>query len=278
MTETTGKQRTITAFFDKRDAAERAVENLTAAGFPRASVRLIPGNEPSSATARSQPGESEGFWEALKDFFFPEEDRYTYAEGLRRGGYLVLVTTSTSDRYEKALEILDNEGTIDIDERATSWRKEGWKGFVPGAAATGMTAAGSREEKLPVTEEELKVGKREVSQGRVRVRSYVIETPVTERVNLREEHVSVERRPTDRPLTAPDDAFRERTIEAEETREQAVVGKTARVKEEVVLKKDVRDKTETVADTVRRTDVKVEDERTGSSTQHTTRAPQEPRR
>jgi uncharacterized protein (TIGR02271 family) len=274
MTETTGMQRTVAAFFDKREAAERAEENLIAAGFPRTSVRLIPGNEPRSAGA--QPRQSEGFWEALKDFFFPEEDRYTYAEGLRRGGYLV--TASASDaRYEKALEILDNEGTIDIDERATSWREEGWQGIVPGAAATGTTAAGGREEKIPVIEEELKVGKREVSQGRVRVRSYVIETPVAERVNLREERVSVERRPTDRPITAADDAFGERTIEAEETHEEPVVGKTARVKEEVVLKKDVRDKTENVTDTVRRTDVKVEDERTGS-TQHTTRAPQEPRR
>ena len=61
------------------------------------------------------------------------------------------------------------------------------------------------------------------------------------------------------------DAFRERTIELTETGEEAVVGKTARVVEEVVLSKDVGTRTETVTDTVRRTDVEVEN-LTGTAT------------
>src|SRR5215208_5245795 len=65
---------------------------------------------------------------------------------------------------------------------------------------------------------------------RVRVRSYVVETPVQEQVNLREEHVSVERRPVDRAASPGDNLFRERTIEAEERAEEAVVAKEARVK------------------------------------------------
>jgi len=258
----TGMRRTVTAFFDNRAAAERAVESLVQAGFPRTSVHLVAGSETGSLS-QSSPAEHEGFWEALKDFFLPEEDRYTYAEGLRRGGYLVTVTTSDAN-YNRATEILDVDGTIDIDERARSWRKEGWKGYTAGAMSSAQTAAtnrGARENAIPVVQEELKIGKREVTGGRVRVRSYVIETPVTEQVNLRDEHVTIERRPTDRPLTGADAAFRERTIEAEETRQEAVVSKEARVKEEVVLKKDVREHAKTVTDTVRRTDVKVEDDR-----------------
>jgi hypothetical protein len=73
-----------------------------------------------------------------------------------------------------------------------------------------------REERIPVAEERLNVGKREVNQGRVRVRSYVVETPVQEQVNLRQEHVSVERRPVDRPVTGKENLFQERTIEATE--------------------------------------------------------------
>ena len=126
-----------------------------------------------------------------------------------------------------------------------------------GARATG----GEREEVIPVAEEQLKVGKREVSQGRVRVRSYVVETPVQEQVSLREENVHVERRAADRPVTGADELFRERTIEAEERAEEAVVAKEARVKEELVVKKDVGQRTETVSDKVRRTEVEVEDER-----------------
>src|SRR5215208_368041 len=110
-------------------------------------------------------------------------------------------------------------------------------------------------------EEELKVGKREVSHGRVRVRSYVVETPVNEQVNLRQENVQVERRPANRAVGGADNLFRERTIEAEERAEEAVVSKEARVTEELVVKKDVGERTETVSDKVRRTEVEVEDER-----------------
>jgi stress response protein YsnF len=93
------------------------------------------------------------------------------------------------------------------------------------------------------------------------VRSYVVETPVNEQVNLREERVHVERRPVDRPVGAADNLFRERTIEAEERSEEAVVAKDARVKEELVVKKDVGQRTETVSDTVRHTEVEIDDER-----------------
>ncbi len=303
-------QRTITAFFDNRSDADEAVSRLHSAGISRDSVRLVPGQERDRQGGanqdnfrKSQEGdEGLGFWEALKDLFMPDEDRHVYAEGLRRGGYLVTVTTSDAN-YERAMDILDDEGTIDIDERERSWRAEGWSGYRPGT--TGSTASGStaastttglgtgggtagraglatssaatgpsvrgtattgrgsseREETIPIAEEQLRVGKREVGGGRVRVRSYVVETPVQEQVNLRQEHVSVERRPVDRPLSDKDNLFRDRTIEAEEKREEAVVSKEARVKEELVLKKDVDQRTETVSDKVRRTEVEVKDER-----------------
>jgi stress response protein YsnF len=103
----------------------------------------------------------------------------------------------------------------------------------------------------------------------VRIRSYVVETPVQEQVNLRQEHVHIERRPVDRPAKMDED-YRERCIEAEERAEEAVVSKEARVKEELVVNKDVRERTETVQDTVRRTEVDVEDDRAGASRTGTT--------
>jgi len=130
-----------------------------------------------------------------------------------------------------------------------------------GKAGMGAASATDRDV-LPVVEEQLRVGKRDAERGSVRVRSYVVERPVTEEVSLRSEHVNVERRPVDRALTGDDDAFRERTIEAVEHSEEAVVSKEARVVEEVAVTKDVSERTETVRDTVRRQDVKVEDSRT----------------
>ncbi len=124
------------------------------------------------------------------------------------------------------------------------------------------------EERIAVVEETMKVGKREVNRGGVRVRSYVVETPVSEQVSLRDEHVSVDRRPVTGG-TVPADAFRERTIEMTETAEEAVVAKDARVVEEVVVRKDVDNRTETVSDTVRSTKVDVDREPGMIDTTHT---------
>ena len=73
----------------------------------------------------------------------------------------------------------------------------------------------------------------------------------------------MERRTVNRPVTAADEAlFAERTIEATETSEEAVVAKEARVVEELVVRKDAEERVQTVQDTVRRTEVEIEDDRT----------------
>ncbi|PWC84503.1 hypothetical protein TSH100_17830 [Azospirillum sp. TSH100] len=121
-----------------------------------------------------------------------------------------------------------------------------------------------REEQIPIVEEKVTVGKRSVERGGVRVRSYVVETPVEEQVRLRDETVTVERRPgglAEGSAEVPADAFRERTIEVTETDEEAVVSKTAHVRETVVVRKDVEERAQSVRDTVRRTEVEIEDTR-----------------
>ena len=119
----------------------------------------------------------------------------------------------------------------------------------------GQTAA------IPVVEEEISIGKREVERGGVRVRTEVEERPVQEQINLREEHVRVERRPVDRPASEADiqRAAQSGTLEVREKAEEAVVQKNARVVEEVRIGKEATERTETVRDTVRRTDVEVEE-------------------
>ena len=111
---------------------------------------------------------------------------------------------------------------------------------------------------IQVAEERLVVGKREVERGGVRVRSYIVSTPVSEQVTLREETVGIERRPVNRVVGAGDDAFRDRSIELRATGEEAVVGKQAVVTEEIAVRKDVSQRTEEVRDTVRHTEVDVE--------------------
>jgi len=272
-TMNTGAMRSLSAMFDSRMAADRAVSALKAAGI--ADVVLTGGENEGYGTHQYSVGDpsDRGFFESIGDFFFPEEDRYAYAEGLNRGGYLVTVRNIPDHQYATALDILDDEGAVDLDAREAEWRSEGWTGYgATGAAATGAMAssyAGDRtatrdtdlnaEGKIDVVEERVSIGKRQTEGGRLRVRSYVVETPVEQEVELRSERVHVERRPVDRPAGSAD--FQERSLEAREYVEAPVVQKEARVVEEIGLNKDVESHTETVRDTVRKTEVEIEDER-----------------
>lgn len=125
--------------------------------------------------------------------------------------------------------------------------------------ATGARAGAMREERvLPVAEEELAIGKREVTRGGIRVHTRVASVPAEQSVQLREERATIERVPVDRPVAAGEDLFRERTFEVLEMAEEAVVQKRARIKEEVRIGKHVTERTETVHETVRKTDIEVE--------------------
>jgi uncharacterized protein (TIGR02271 family) len=269
-------EQTLTALYDTQGAAAAVRNELARLGIPDRQV-TIQGSS-GAGTAGSAPDEDRGFWDSLKDAFMPEEDRHTYAEGIRRGSYL-LTARVPENLMEQAHVVLEQGDPVDVDERATTWRQDGWSGVdgttrttttTVGAAETGSLAvpgrsrtAGSDGEILQVAEEELRVGKREVGRGAVRVHSYVTERHVEEQVTLRDETVRVERRPVDREVKAGNAVFEERTIEVTERGEEAVVSKTARVVEEISLGKNVETRTETVRDTVRKQDVEVIDERTG---------------
>lgn len=190
-----------------------------------------------------------------------EEDAHYYAEGVRRGGILVTVSAANERDADNAVAVLKRHGAVDIDQRATEWKKQGWKGRFEADAAPLSGAAAERT--IPVTEEELVVGKRNVEHGGVRVYSRVVEQPVRETVELEEEHVDVQRRPASRPASG--DAFREQSFEMRERAEEPVVEKRARVVEEVKVGKKRGKRTRTVQDTVRKTDVEVE--RLGASNQ-----------
>ena len=115
-----------------------------------------------------------------------------------------------------------------------------------------------REETIPIVEEELHVGMRLVEQGGVRVRSRVVEEPVTKTVTLRDEEINIERRPVNGRVENAEGLFEERDIRMTETDEKAVVEKEARVKEEVVVRKDTDERVERISDTVRSTEVDVD--------------------
>jgi len=229
----------------------------------------------------------------------PKDEAGYYAEGIRRGSTLVSVNTDDA-RADAAIAIFNRHNPVDIDERGSHYASTGYTGYnenaphytpeqitaernnyatarttpvantspavntgvTTAAAATTATTAthGTNEVAIPIVEEQLAVGKREVQRGGARIHTYVTERPVEENVTLREEHVNVERHAVNRPASEADlNAFKEGTFEVTERAEEAVVAKQARVVEEVVVNKEATERTETIRDTVRRTDVDVDE-------------------
>ena len=188
----------------------------------------------------------------------PEEHAEAYESGIKSGGIVIRANARTV------------EDAAFIESR---WRECGGEQIYSNAgernknavAATGANTTQRRENNenevsIPVIEEELQVGKRSVQTGGVRVETNVTERPVEETVTLRDEEINVERRPANRAVSEADiSAVKEGEIVVTETDEQAVVAKRPRVVEEVVVSKDVNERTETVSDTVRSTDVEVEE-------------------
>ena len=243
----------VTAFFDDRARAQAAVERVTAHGIAASRITMVEGD-----AGTAERTEEKGFFDRLGDFFMPEEDRHAYAEGLRRGGLPGV------GRRERAGIRRRRAGCSTRTAPSTST-----SAAPPGAARAGPAARTGHDERagtIELAEEKLKVGKRVVDKGRVRLRSYVVSEDVEADVDLRDEHVEVERRAVDRPAGAGEDVFRERSIEMEEHDEEAVVSKEARVTEEIDLKKTADVETRTVRDTVRHTEVEVDDERKGAGT------------
>src|SRR5688572_19968696 len=234
--------RTMVAVFESRQEAERVAQTLEREGVDRRHMRI---GDTSTRQEYERDGErrSGGFWSWLfgtdeTDAGWNSDVDY-YSEGLGRGG-AVLTVDADDAQAGRVQQLLEAHGA----------RVE----------AGGRQQAGAGgEQVLPVVEEQLRIGKRAVTGGGVRIYTRVTERPVEEDVRLREERVHVERRPVDRPVTAAGgDAFRERSIEVDETVEEPVVGKEARVIEEVVITKDVQERAAKVRDTVRRTEVEVE--------------------
>ncbi len=263
--------KTVIGLFDNNREAQRAVLELVNSGIPREDIGItsqdyITGERTSSA-ATTVGDKDAGIGEKISNFFSSlfggddAEDAGYYSDTVRRGGAVVTVDAEKDDIADRAAAIMDRYGATDVNERGAQYQAGGSAGA--GARDREVSRADlaeGGEATLPVMEEELQVGKRQVERGGVRVRTRVIERPVEEMVRLREERVNVERRPVNRPITDADlQAFREGTIEVTARAEEAVVNKQARVVEEVVVNKDVGERTETVRDTVRRSDVDVEE-------------------
>lgn len=239
---------TLVCLFHTQDNAQAAMNDLRQAGIAQSGITLIGGpNAPADALEKSE----------LASLGMPDKDYDHLKDGIRDGGLVVAVTTDAgnSDTVE---DIFAKHSAKKIDEASKTGADQYAAAALPLAAAPLAMETMQGQTAIPVVAEELVVGKRTVDQGGVRVFRRVVEIPVEQSVNLREEHVTIERRPVDRAVSDSDLAFGDRTIELTETAEEAVISKNARVVEEVLVGKKASEHVETIHDTVRKTEVEVE--------------------
>jgi uncharacterized protein (TIGR02271 family) len=258
-------EETVVAVYETADQADAAIRDLHAAHVPAEAItrhneRITGTDKSATATASIAPS---GFWAKLFGGE-PDHDTAVYDHSIENGAIVVSVKTP-EQHVGDISEILERHHPVDLDDRASAYTTTQTATMQAPASAAGGTSAAKpnaavsdASDTIQLAAETLAVGKRAVNRGTTRVRRYVVETPVAQQVTLRDETVSVERRPVAeaRPVGAAD--FTDRVVEFTESDEEAVVSKTARVREEVVIRKDTTERVETVHDTVRREEIEVE--------------------
>ena len=257
--------KTIVGLYDDRATALRVARDLEDAGFGQDHLRMTSHEDGDATDYDFDVSEAKPAY--FTRYGIPNDEAGFYAEGVRRGGAIVIARTHDSDA-ERAADIMAGHNPTRYEDRHAAYKKEGYAGYdasqdlytAKEATAERERFADQKAERMKEIEEHMKIGKREVVRGGVRLHKYVETDVEEETLRLREEHVDVDRRAVNRPATAADlsDAFEEKTIEMIERGEEAVVSKEAVVTGEVSIGKEVNTREETVGGQVRRVRVEVE--------------------
>lgn len=271
----------LVAIYQSFSDAEKVRDRLMAEGFIASDVRLSGDRAARPATVQRE--EEPGFWAWLFGDV-PDTDRTVYRTHLQANRAIVSVLVRDEARRERALDIMEEFDPIDVDDQGTGGpppvQRMSTTMPPPGRAGAPVTgavppAAAQRgtEQVIPVVKEELSVGKR-VTERHYRVRTHVVEKPIEEQVMLRDERVTIEHRPVSGAAAARPGMPQEREVEIVERHEEPVAEKHGRVAEEIVVRKEVTERPETVRGTVQETRVDVDKDAAAAATG--TAAPRNP--
>jgi hypothetical protein len=248
--------RTVTALYSTREEADLACRALCS------EVSLDHAEIYDNSPERVQ---------ALEQLDLDEEERASCQRALASGDYMLLARVHRGEDPDHIVNVLERiaaepggrqsfGGNAGAGPSAETELMLGQGGEAGASLSAGNATVA--EERIPIVEEELRVGTREVVRGGARVRTRVEEIPVQQEVELIEEHASVERRPATRQVSEAEleqgGLLRERVIEIAQIREEAVVTKEAFVREEVVVTKSLERRVEQITDTIRRTEVEAD--------------------
>ena len=252
----------VVAVYNSRNDADNAYRAVLGTGVPEENVRL---SDYSRASSSAGVTDSDGgsIWDWLFGSDVPEDDRRRYEGHMARGGTAVsvFVDAPSMGNLDRVEELLEQYNPVEMHDENIEGSTSAESGGLPAARGqAGYAVQGAeREQVIPLPEEELKVGKR-ATESVKRIRTYVVEEPVQKDVQLRDERTVIERRPA--TGAAPGQPM-EREYEVREVHEEPIVQKDIRGGEELVVRKEATERTERVADTVKKTKVDVDVDKTG---------------
>ena len=263
----------IVALFASASAADAASRDLANAGIPETAIRRYSADKSPSFASSENTSSTGGFWAWLlgeEDGIDAQRARYpndqdAWDRNVQGDNCALSVTCSDQSLAERAATILENHHPLHIDESAhgTAEMADMTSSTANAAPAYGAArpASSQSEDVIPLREEDVKIGTRSVDRGVTRVRRYIVETPVEREVTLHGERVTIERRRPMEGRALSDGGLEERTVEVRETEEVPTIEKTARVVEEVAIRKEATERTETIRDVARREEVEVIDDK-----------------
>jgi uncharacterized protein (TIGR02271 family) len=250
----------VVALYDRAEKAKEAARALESSGFDSSDINVSNGG-----LMRDKDVRSSSVWQRIFGRSVSDQESTAYGHTITSGGAVLTLRTADTE-VDRAIRILNAHGPMNLHDRSASAQASTTGSTSTAAAASAtpatdtgrMSAAG--EEVLRLAEEQIEVGKRQVAAGKSRIRRFVTEKPVEQQISLHEEHVEVTRRdvPDSKLVDGKDIDWKDRTIEVSEMSEQPVVSKTARIAEEVVIRRRGSDHVETIRDTVRRQQAEVE--------------------
>ena len=240
----------VVAVYDTEAAANAALKSLISAGYLTDDISVIRNERDAEKAGLYEPG----IWQRLFGRDLEHHEAAVLGRSLKEGSVIVSVRVPETEA-SKVLSLLDTHQPVDIVDRAKAYD---FRGATAGLATTAATSKLPDEELLRVAEEQINVGKRIVEAGHTRVRRFVVDKPVEAKITLHEEHAEVIRRAISDPAYLKDIDWSEKTIDITETAEEPVVNKTARITEEIVIRRQGSDSTRTVHDTVRSQQVEVD--------------------
>lgn len=242
----------IVALYDKAEKAHEAAGALEHLGFNSNDISISDGE-----FLRGKDVRDRNIWQRLLGRGVSDQESTTFHQTISSGGAVLTLRTPGTE-VERAMRILNVHGRMSLGDTPTSTQTPTSQRASAPATESSRVNPGEEEEVLRLAEEQINIGKRQVATGKSRIRRFVTERPVEQQITLHEEHCEVARREVTDPKLINDIDWKDRTIEVTETAEQPVVTKTARIAEEVVIRRQGSDHVETVRDTVRRQQLEVE--------------------